>query len=99
MKKKASEGPATLRLPAILDLNAAAPLREKLVTMRGGDLEVDASAVTRLGAQCLQVLLSARQSFESDRTAFAVTDASSDFVNALGQMGFCPDLTPAKGNP
>jgi chemotaxis protein CheX len=99
MKKKASEGPVTLRLPAILDLNAAAPLREKLIAMRGADVEVDASAVTRLGALCLQVLLSARQSFESDSTAFSVTDASSDFVNALGQMGFGPDLMPAKGNP
>lgn len=91
--------PATLRLPPVLDLNAAAPLREKLLGMRGRDVEVDASCVTRLGAQCLQVLLSARLTFQAESAAFAITDASSDFVNALGQMGFAPDLTPAKGNP
>lgn len=85
-----------LQLVEILDLNAVRPLHEALLALRGSDLVVDASAVRRIGGQCLQLLLSARQSWERDRLAFSVNAPSSDFVNTLRHMGLAPDLTPAK---
>ena len=49
-----------LMLDPILDLKAAASLQAAILAHRGQALELDASAVQRLGAQCLQVLLSAQ---------------------------------------
>jgi chemotaxis protein CheX len=85
-----------LQLGAVLDLNAAAPLHERLLALRGGALQIDASSVERIGGQCLQVLLSARTSWLRDKLPFAVTGASDNFVNTLRLMGLSPDLTPAK---
>lgn len=90
------EDKAVLELAAILDLNAAQPLHERLLSLRGKDVAVDATLVERVGGQCLQVLLSARRSWERDKAGFTITGASDAFVNALRQMGFASDLTPAK---
>ncbi|WP_287799477.1 STAS domain-containing protein, partial [Acidiphilium sp.] len=59
-----------LMLDPILDLKAASPLAQALLARRGGDLRIDAGAVERLGGQCLQVLLSARATWEADGHAF-----------------------------
>jgi chemotaxis protein CheX len=78
---------AVLRLNQVLDLNAAAPLANEFVTLLGRDVEVDASGVERLGAQCLQVLLSARATWGSDGSAFALVAPSSEFTATLALLG------------
>ena len=80
-------GPAVLRLGQLLDLNAATPLAAELLALRGNDLEVDASAVSRMGAQCLQVLLSARATWRDDGFAFAIAGASAEFTAVLDVLG------------
>jgi chemotaxis protein CheX len=79
--------PARFLLPATLDLTAAAPLARELAAHRGQPLLIDASGVRRLGGLCLQVLLSARASWDADRLAFGVIDPSADFSAALGVFG------------
>ena len=87
MKAAVKPSVAVLRLSQVLDLNAASPLAQELLTLRGGPVEVDASAVERLGAQCLQVLLSARATWDADGAAFAVVQASDEFTSTVALLG------------
>ncbi len=89
--------PRTLALPAVLDLNAAAPLREQLLALRGGPAILDGSAVERLGALCLQVLLAARRTWAADGAELRLTGASEALSAQLAAFG-APDLElPAGG--
>lgn len=89
-----------LRLESVLDLKAARNLHDNLLALRGSTVELDASPVERIGAQCLQVLLSAKQSWSRDRLDLVVSGQSEGFVNSLRQMGFGPDLAPiGEGQP
>lgn len=89
-----------LTLESVLDLKAARGLHDKLLALRGSALVVDASTVERIGAQCLQILLSAKQSWSRDRLDLVVSGQSEGFVNSLRQMGFGPDLAPiGEGRP
>ncbi len=74
-------------LPPILDLRAAAPLAADLLGRRGKPLTIDAAAVERLGGQCLQVLLSARNTWAADGQAFRVQNASTAFTDSLEALG------------
>lgn len=76
-----------LKLPEILDLNAAGRLHEQMLAHRGGNISIDASEVSRIGAQCVQVLLSAAQSWRSERQQFRVDQASDAFVKTLQLLG------------
>lgn len=78
---------ASLTLDHVMDLRAAAPLREALLGRRGGAVAVDASAVERLGGLCLQVLLSARQTWAGDGHAFSITGQSEGFREAIRLLG------------
>lgn len=79
-----------LQLAENLDLTAAVPLHETLLSMRGEDLLVDAASVERLGGQCVQLLLSARQSWAEDDASFAIENPSQNFLSALTILGVEP---------
>jgi chemotaxis protein CheX len=66
-------------LPAVLDSAAAANLADAFLAVRGQPVQVDAGGVTLLGGLCLQVLLSAGRTWESDRVPYALGPASQDF--------------------
>jgi chemotaxis protein CheX len=87
METPAQESAAVLRLGQVLDLNAAGPLAHELLALRGQNVDVDASAVERLGAQCLQVLLSAHATLNTDGAAFAVVSPSNEFTTTLALLG------------
>jgi chemotaxis protein CheX len=87
MDPQTHNAPNRLRLGAVLDLNAAGPLHAELLALRGGDLDLDASAVSRMGAQVLQVLLSARATWREDGAAFAIVAPSPEFVAVLDLLG------------
>jgi chemotaxis protein CheX len=76
-----------LKLPKVLDLNAAGRLHEQVLAHRGADIDVDASEVVRVGAQCIQVLLSAVMSWRAENLRFKVESASNSFVNTLDLLG------------
>lgn len=81
---------ATVKLPAILDLNAAAPLRSDLLVLRGEPVEIDAGDVQRLGGLCLQVLMSAKATWARDGFAFRLTNLSEAFRENLSLFGMSP---------
>lgn len=79
-----------IALPEALDLVAAKPLALTLLSMRGSDIRVDASQVTRIGGQCLQVLLSAAATWKADHAIFKVVAPSQEFIGGLKLLGVEP---------
>jgi chemotaxis protein CheX len=77
----------SLTLGPVLDLRAAAPLRAALLERRGEAMDIDASAVERLGGLCLQVLLSARRAWAEDGLPFAISSHSDSFREAMRLFG------------
>jgi chemotaxis protein CheX len=77
----------SLVLPNILDLKAAVPLAESLLSMRGSDLVIDASNVERVGGQCLQVLVSAVSTWQADGLSIDFTEPSESFNEGLAILG------------
>lgn len=78
---------ASLKLRPVLDLTGAGPLRAELLDLRGSPVSVDATDVDRLGALCLQVLLSAKATWEHDGLPFTLAGTSSAFDEALATLG------------
>jgi chemotaxis protein CheX len=78
---------ATLRLRPVLDLTAAAPLKAEFGALRGKPIRVDATDVDRVGALCLQVLLSAHSTWTSDGVPFSLGATSSAFEEGLDTLG------------
>ena len=83
--------PRTIELPEALDLPAAASLAESLLKHVGEDLAIDASKVQRLGASCLQVLLSAVRTWKAESTSLTLANGSERFIDDLRLLGFTPE--------
>jgi chemotaxis protein CheX len=77
----------TIRLRPVLDLTAAAPLKGEFGERRGRPVNVDASDVERLGTLCLQVLLSAQQTWTLDGVPFSLGATSPAFEEGLATLG------------
>lgn len=76
-----------IELSKNLDLVAAPALLENLMRYKGQDILVDARQVQRMGAQCFQILLSAKKTWETERYDLNLANASADFVEAVALMG------------
>ena len=84
---------ASLSLPAVLDLAQAEPLKAALLPMRGRSVVIDASRVERLGGLCLQVLISAQQTWARDGHTLKIDAVSREFAdqwNAFGAASAAP---------
>jgi chemotaxis protein CheX len=73
---------AKLLLEPVLDLGAAERLHARLTELRGQPLDIDASQVERLGGLCLQVLISARNTWHADGRTAVIGHASTAFEDA-----------------
>ena len=62
---------------------SAAPLQAELLAHRGQDLDLDATAVVRLGGQCLQILLAAKRTWQADGREVRLLNVSNAFGDAL----------------
>ncbi|MCM2293452.1 STAS domain-containing protein [Allorhizobium sp. BGMRC 0089] len=80
-----------LTLASVLDLNEASQLKDKLLSLRGGAVEIDASGVERMGALCAQVLVSGARTWEEDKQSFSISKASDAFTKTLQLMGLNKD--------
>lgn len=76
-----------LVLQPVLDLKAAEPLKVAFIERRGQSLEIDASAVQRLGGLCLQVLLSARKTWAEDGQSLLIGARSEIFNENMRTFG------------
>ncbi|GCA48552.1 MULTISPECIES: STAS domain-containing protein [Sinorhizobium] len=77
----------TLKLAPVLDLNEATVLHESLLALKGGAVAIDASAVERVGALCVQVLMAAARSWEADRLSFTFAEVSDAFIKTTQLIG------------
>jgi chemotaxis protein CheX len=75
--------PPVVRLPEVLDADGATRLAGEILGLRGQPLAVDASAVRRIGAQGLQLLLAARKTWAADGVTLTVYAASPAFEEAM----------------
>ena len=89
-------GSGTLQLSAVLDLNEASVLHGKLTSMRGSDIVIDASAVERVGAQCVQVLVAGKRAWDEDQKSFLVEKASDAFEKTMQLIGIDTNNLVAK---
>lgn len=89
---------ATVALPSVLDITAAGPLASEFLKVRGKDVTVDASKVERVGAQCIQVLLSAVATWTLDGVEFDLANPSSALVDSLQTAGLEPANFAARNN-
>ena len=78
---------ASFVLPAILNLQAAAGLRDDLLARRGTPLALDASEVEQAGGQCLQVLIAAAKLWRADSKPLTYSMTSPQFDARLALMG------------
>jgi len=76
-----------LTLPSSLDLPAARPLAAALLERRGKPITIDASAVGQVGAQCLQVLLSAKQTWQADGVSLSIVNCAARLIEDLKLVG------------
>jgi chemotaxis protein CheX len=86
-----------LQLPEVLDLTAAAPLAQSILSRRGAELKVDASKVRRVGAQCLQVLLAAAATWKMDGVRLSLTKPTEEFLEGSRLLGIQVDRDLAGG--
>jgi chemotaxis protein CheX len=80
---------AAFRLPPLLDLRAAKPLKESLspFLVRGQPLAIDASAVTKMSTACAQVLVSFAIIAKKYAMPVSFHSASPIFTQALVLLG------------
>jgi chemotaxis protein CheX len=81
---------AVFPLPAVLDADAAANLANALCDLRYAPLTLDAAATRRIGAQGLQVLLSAARSWRKDGVALALVNLGDEPRGHIRIMGIDP---------
>lgn len=84
-------GRDSFKLPAVLDLNEAATLRDNLLSQRGNALTIDASGVERVGTLCTQVLMAAAKTWEQDKKPFTFSKVSDAFEKTLQLIGVSID--------
>lgn len=76
-----------VKLDARLTADHAAPLREALLSHRGGALALDAAEVERLGGPCFQVLAAARKTWADDGQDLTFIQPSPAFAAGLAVLG------------
>jgi chemotaxis protein CheX len=81
------------QLPAILHSQAAPNLLAGILPFRGADLALDASEVRRLGGQCLQILLAARNAWQADGFHLLYTQISAELSASLTLFGLTDGLS------
>lgn len=77
-----------IKLPEKANAAAAAPFYDTLRGSLGSPVTVDASEVKTLGAQILQVILTARAKWDADGHGFVVANPTEEFLSTAQMMGF-----------
>ena len=89
----------TFTLPVSLDLAAATPLKQELLSRRGRKIRLDGTNVARVGVPCLQVLLAARQAWADDKIEWVSENFSVEFVSALNELNIGPERIGLEKGP
>ena len=84
-----------MALSAILDTTEVADMKQELLAaaQAGGGLDVDASAVQRISSLCLQLLVSAKQSFAaSGKAKLQIVNPSENFTQTASALALADAL-------
>ena len=76
-----------ITLPAVLDLRAAATLKDSPQPLAGAPLDRDATKVERLGGLCLKILLAIGSAWGSAGHVCRMVDAGDAFKGDVRLMG------------
>ncbi len=93
---KENPEPAALRLPAKLNTAEAGALKTMIAADLDRPLQLDAADVSMFGAQCLQVLLAARNAWTDREIGFEVVNLPADMVASLQVFGVSPEQIGAQ---
>ncbi len=90
MGKQPNDTEPNFALPNILSLGTAEDLREKFLQnlVVGSDIKVDAGNVDAITTPCLQVIISANNSFEEAGCHLSIENPSDAFIAAFNDLGF-----------
>ncbi|MEL6204978.1 MAG: STAS domain-containing protein [Pseudomonadota bacterium] len=81
---------ARFKLPSRLVLTSAAELARALLERADADLELDAAGTRQIGTPGLQVLLSARKTWESEGNDLTLVNFGEELEDQLAQFGLAP---------
>jgi anti-anti-sigma regulatory factor len=74
-----------------LDYQSVAPLISELSAINDAEVLIDASEIRHLGAQCLQVILSAVKTRSQAGQTTQIVNASDACIDTLELFGFTPE--------
>lgn len=74
-------------LPSVMDLRATETLKPQILAARGQALQIDASAVERLGGLGLQLLLSTIHTWKTDGQVLAFLNVSEAMIDQWQGFG------------
>lgn len=80
-----------VELPKVLSLVEASSLLELFLGKKTSHISVNAENVTRIGSQCMQILLSAKKNWEEDGFDFMLTNPSKEFLKTMSIIGMSQD--------
>ncbi len=78
---------AQVILPPVMTSRFAAQLLGDLQAMRGQPISLDSSSVQKIGALCLQVLLSGHKTWTADGLPFGMTGVSEQMASRCKLFG------------
>jgi anti-anti-sigma regulatory factor len=78
-----------LHLGPSMDLRAATPLRDALLGIEPAltPVRIEADSVVQITTPCVQVLLAAQRSLESESRQLVLDSASDSFIKAFADLG------------
>lgn len=79
-----------------LDLTAASDLHAAFVAHAGGDVVLDLSNVSQMGALCVQVCVSAAKTLQGQGHHLEIVNTPDAVLAQMGSMGLTPE-TLAEG--
>lgn len=82
---------ARIQLQGRLGLSDAEPLANRLRSVRGGDVDIDASKITHLGCLCQQVLLSAAAEWQGAGHSLKLVNPTEACLEQLALCGLSPE--------
>lgn len=91
-----TEEATLLQVPPKLKGAEAAGLKEMLAERRGRPVAIDFAQVSQVGAQCLQVLLAAHNTWQAEGTPFEIRNMSGELRDGLLLSGLKPTQIGAK---
>lgn len=78
-------------LPKVLGLVEASSLLSMFIEKKSSHIIINAENVMRIGSQCMQILVSAKKSWEEEGFDFIFTNPSKEFLETMSIIGISHD--------